>query len=112
VIFYFIFRHDHTIPAKGSAETRRGSADKLFGMQDALLAIYRKDCTIRLPFLRLSMLNPDAILAGGDLVSDLNGALSSLCEEDSTVCPFSSFISFLMHILFSIASHPRKRAVE
>ncbi len=46
------------------------------------MAIYRKDCTVRLPFLRLSMLSPEAMLARGN-PDDLSTTLNYLAEEES-----------------------------
>ena len=50
-----------------------------------LLNIYRKDCVIRLPFLRLAIVSPEALLSHDGADAELQETLSYLCEDESEV---------------------------
>ena len=52
-----------------------------------LLNIYRKDCVIRLPFLRLGIVSPEALLSHDGVDAELQDTLSYLCEDESEVRP-------------------------
>ena len=49
-----------------------------YGLQDELTAIYRKDCTIRIPFLSVSCLEPKVLLSSNQEDNDLRGILTNL----------------------------------
>ena len=50
-----------------------------------LLSIYRKDCVIRLPFLRLAAISPEALLTPDGAETKVQETLSYLCDDYSEV---------------------------
>jgi len=52
-----------------------------------MLNIYRKDCVIRIPFLRLGMVSPEALLTRDNAEAEIHDTLSYLCQDDSDVRP-------------------------
>eukprot|EP01118_Nematostelium_gracile_P014770 TRINITY_DN5831_c0_g1_i1.p1 TRINITY_DN5831_c0_g1~~TRINITY_DN5831_c0_g1_i1.p1 ORF type:complete len:149 (-),score=36.90 TRINITY_DN5831_c0_g1_i1:36-482(-) len=53
-------------------------------LQEELRAIYRKDCTIRIPFLHLSYINPMALLYEEEK-ADFTDTLSEMCSEEESL---------------------------
>jgi hypothetical protein len=60
-----------------------------YGLQDELTAIYRKDCTIRIPFLSVSCLEPKVLLSSNQEDNDLRGILTNLTANPALVPAFS-----------------------
>jgi len=83
------FDNDDTTVSTKQASTkkairgrRRVEADpsRGFGLQDKLQGIYRKDCTIRVPFLNLNYLSPLCLLDSDSDYSD-SKTISELCNN-------------------------------
>lgn len=55
-----------------------GTSKHKYGLQDELTAIYRKDCTIRIPFLSVSCLEPRNLLSTAAEDNDLRNILTNL----------------------------------
>lgn len=67
-----------------------GTSKHKYGLQDELTAIYRKDCTIRIPFLSVSCLEPRNLLSANVEDNDLRGVLTNLTADPALVPPFTS----------------------
>eukprot|EP01112_Ceratiomyxa_fruticulosa_P018274 TRINITY_DN5813_c0_g1_i4.p1 TRINITY_DN5813_c0_g1~~TRINITY_DN5813_c0_g1_i4.p1 ORF type:complete len:555 (-),score=108.81 TRINITY_DN5813_c0_g1_i4:47-1711(-) len=76
--------HRATLSLLGVASGRKD-----FNLQDELQTIYRKDCTIRIPFLNLSYLSPTNLLSTQLEDNDTRSMLSTLSAHPSLI-PSSS----------------------
>jgi hypothetical protein len=59
-----------------------GTSKHKYGLQDELTAIYRKDCTIRIPFLSVSCLEPRVLLSMSAEDNDVRGTLTNLTGKE------------------------------
>jgi len=73
----------------GTYMDESGTSKHKYGLQDELTAIYRKDCTIRIPFLSVSCLDPKSLLSTNSEDNDLRSILTNLTADPALVPPFS-----------------------
>lgn len=74
--------------------------------ESSIRAIYDKDCTIRVPFLNLSYISPDAMLTPDDN-DDCGATLVELCSGKPFVQP-ESLSPTLGNLLSTLADHKAK----
>jgi len=78
-----------------------------FGLQDRLQKIYRKDCTIHLPFLDVGYISPSALLSQNN-----NDTKAILSELGAGSIPSSQISSYLLsptvnNLIMTLGNHKR-----
>lgn len=80
-----------------------------YGLKDELTAIYRKDCTIRIPFLSLQVLNPNTLLSSAPEENKLRSTLAALTSTAAIIPPavdLPATLSNLVKTLSGYITHP------
>mmetsp|Transcript_21390 Transcript_21390/g.35776 ORF Transcript_21390/g.35776 Transcript_21390/m.35776 type:complete len:650 (+) Transcript_21390:162-2111(+) len=92
------------------ANTLTHDPERIFGLHDKLQSIFRKDCTIRIPFLNLSYLNPQSLLLTD--LSDVDNAVASLTDspdEHSRVLKQIGSCSTLYNLVRTYGYHKQRQ---
>jgi len=86
-----------------------------YGLKDELTAIYRKDCTIRIPLLSCSALNPTLLLSATPEDNNIRATLCSLTSNPAIIPPtidlpatLSNLVKTLAGPTVQLGSHPNQ----
>lgn len=82
--------------------------DTLLGLNDKLQAIYRQDCTIRVPWLNLDYISPLSLVSVDDEGSVIRMALSELAQ-DSLPIDNPSLNPYLINLIKTYVYHRYKQ---
>jgi len=101
----FIKHSSNEKPKKKGSQVTINAAE----LQEELRAIYRKDCTIRIPFLHLNYINPMSLLYE-EGSKDFRNTLSELCSGEESLT-MESIISktTLGNLLVTLDYHTKRQ---
>lgn len=95
-------------PLRRSAPDAFGDMDALLGLNDKLQAIYRQDCTVRVPWLNLDYISPLQLINADNEGAIIRMALSELAQ-DSLPVDNPSLNPYLVNLIKTYVYHRYKQ---